>query len=281
MSGFELQGHRGARGLFAENTVEGFLATLAIGVDSLELDVGVTRDGVVVVHHNLDLHPDIARDATGSWLAETDAPPPLLHALTLAELRHYDVGRLRPGSAYAALYPGQNGADLVRIPTLREVFDATAAAHATLDVELKTDPDRPGDTVSPEEMARKVVEVATACGALGRLVVRSFDWRGLAFLRQTHPAIPLAWLSVDERDPSRAIAASGAGGIWAPSWRDLDEISIATAQKAGLRVLPWTVNAPETMARLIAWGVDGFCTDRPDLARAVMRGQGLTLPEPR
>ena len=73
---FHLQGHRGARGLFPENTLDGFLATIALGVDSLELDVGVTRDGVVVINHDFALNPDIARLPDGRWLAETGVAAP-------------------------------------------------------------------------------------------------------------------------------------------------------------------------------------------------------------
>src|SRR4051794_18770412 len=101
MRGFDLQGHRGARALFPENTLEGFAAALGIGVGAIELDVATTADGVVVVTHDLRLNPDLVRGPDGAWLA---APGPPVRSLTLAELRHYDVGRLRPGSDYAALY---------------------------------------------------------------------------------------------------------------------------------------------------------------------------------
>src|SRR4051812_45929932 len=95
---FDLQGHRGARGLAPENTLAGFERALAIGVTTLELDTAVTRDGVVVVSHDSLLNPDLTRDAAGGWIA---APGQSLHSLTLAELRRYDVGRLRPATAYA------------------------------------------------------------------------------------------------------------------------------------------------------------------------------------
>src|SRR5512134_4079397 len=99
---FDLQGHRGARGHAPENTLPGFERALAIGVDTLELDVGVTRDDVVVVHHDRRLNPDIARGPDGRWI---EAPGPLLRELRFEELQRYDVGRLRPGSAYASLHP--------------------------------------------------------------------------------------------------------------------------------------------------------------------------------
>ena len=97
----DLQGHRGARGLFPENTLAGFKAALAIGVDSFELDVAVTADGVPVVSHDAALNPDLARGPDGAWL---DTPGPLIRSLRLAELAAYDVGRIRTGSAYAAQF---------------------------------------------------------------------------------------------------------------------------------------------------------------------------------
>ena len=99
----DVQGHRGARGYLPENTLPSFARALEIGVSTLELDVGVTRDGVVVIHHDRGLNPDIARDADGQWVRK----PVPIHALTYAELQRYDVGRLRPGSSYARHFPQQ------------------------------------------------------------------------------------------------------------------------------------------------------------------------------
>src|SRR5688572_214117 len=96
--GLDVQGHRGARGLAPENTLPAFEKALALGVTTLELDVGVTRDGVVVVGHDPTINPDIARGPDGQWLA---ARGPAIRELTFAELQRYDVGRLKPGSNYA------------------------------------------------------------------------------------------------------------------------------------------------------------------------------------
>ena len=289
---FELQGHRGARGLFPENTVEGFVSAVALGVDAVELDVAVTADGVPVVFHDVALNGDIVRGPDGAWL---DGEGPLLRSLTLAELARYDVGRLRPGGRYAAAHPRQVACDGARVPTLREAFAASGAVR--IDAELKTLPDRPEATVSPAEMADRVLAVAGACGALGRLDVRSFDWRGLRHLRVRHPGLPLTFLTSSETvaraalwwdgptpaghggSVPRAVAAAAAGPAgWAPDHNGLTQAQVREAQSLGLRVLPWTVNDPADMARLIAWGVDGLCSDRPDLARRVMASMGLPLP---
>jgi glycerophosphoryl diester phosphodiesterase len=287
--GFALQGHRGARGLFPENTIGGFVAAEALGVDAVELDVAVTADGVAVVFHDVALHGDIVRGPDGAWLA---GEGPLLRSLTLAELERFDVGRLRPGSRYAAAHAGQVACDGARVPTLAAVF---AATRVRIDAELKTLPDRSEATVLPAEMAERVLAVAASCGALGRLDVRSFDWRGLHHVRACHPEVALTFLTSaktvaqaglwwDGPVPAdhggsvpRVVAAEVAGACWAPEHRSLSEAQVQEARSLGLHVVPWTVNDPADMVRLIAWGVDGICTDRPDLARRVMARSGLPL----
>lgn len=261
--GIEIQGHRGARDLFPENTIEGFVATCAMGIDSLELDVAVTADGVAVVAHDVRLHPDIARGQDGRWIA---GPGPLIRSITWAQVQTYDVGRLRPGSAYAARHPRQAPIDGARIPTLAAVF--AACPGALIDAELKTLREEPEATVAPAEMADIVVDVARAAGAMGRLRVRSFDWRGLRHMQARYPDVPLAWLTGADGDPEAVAAASGGHGIWAARFDTLDADKVSRARALGLSVRPWTVNDPTIGSRLLGWGCDGLCTDAPDLFRA-------------
>ena len=287
---FDLQGHRGARGLYPENTLAGFAGAVAIGVDTLELDVAMTADEVVVVCHDPALNPDIARTSDGVWLARHG---PLIRQLRLAELERYDVGRIRPGSDYAALFPDQVPHDGARVPTLAAVM--RSLPDTKLNIELKTFPQYPDIAADGRTMAEAVVAVADAQGATGRIIVQSFDWRGPRHLRRTRPDVCLAWLTRaailaearawwDGPDPAdyggsvpRAVAAEG-GTIWAPAVADLTEVDLAQAHALGLRVVPWTVNRPEDMRRLVRWGVDGLISDRPDLARAVLARAGLRLP---
>jgi glycerophosphoryl diester phosphodiesterase len=277
-----VQGHRGARALFPENTVAGFTRAMALGVDGFELDVGVSADGVVVLSHDLALNPDITRAPEGAWLTE---PTPLVHALTFAELAAFDVGRIRPGSATAARFPDQEPIDGARIPTLAAVLAATA--EAALTIELKTDPTRPADTVSAAAMADAVMAVVDAAGSAHRVMLESFDWRGPRHLRRTRPDIACAllteaktiaaarsWWDGPHRSDfdgsvARAVAAEGVA-TWAPEHGDLTREDIAVAHDLGLAVLPWTVNDPAAMRRLRDWGADGLITDRPDLALRVL-----------
>ena len=125
---FDLQGHRGARGLAPENTLAAFSAALAVGVTTLELDVHVTRDGQVVVTHDPRLNPAFTRDAEGRWV---DEPGPAVIELTLAQLQLCEVGRAKPGSRYAQLWPEQRGMDGERITTLAALFEAVDKRGAT------------------------------------------------------------------------------------------------------------------------------------------------------
>ena len=269
---FELQGHRGARGLFPENTVDGFQAAFALGVTAFELDVGMTADGVVVVTHDLALNPDIARDPTGAWLPDRG---PTIRSLTYEALRQYDVGRLRPGSDYAALYAEQRPIDGARIPSLAMVL--AAVPQAFFNIEIKTDPRYPGDTVRPEILAEAVLREIDTADAGDRVMIESFDWRGPRHVRTLRPAMRLAWLTRDEtvrhaekwwdRDVSGTVPAAVAvegGDTWAPHYPDLTRDALDEAHALGLKVIPWTVNDPAAIARLIDWGVDGLISDYPN-----------------
>ena len=287
-----LIGHRGARGLFPENTLEGFAAAASLGVDGVELDVALTANGVPVVCHDPALNPALARGPDGAWIAD---PGPLIRALPEAALAAYDIGRLRPGSALAATFPDQRPIDGARIPRLDA---ALALPGLSFIVELKTLPDHPDWTAPAAAMAEAALAAAERAGALDRVTFESFDWRGPRHLRRLRPGLRLAWLTRaatvaeaalwwDGPRPEdfggsvpRAVAAEG-GQVWAPEHVDLTEAQVAEAQALGLAVVPWTVNRPEDMERLIGWGIDGLITDRPDQARLVMEAAGLRLPPAR
>lgn len=298
----DLQGHRGARGLAPENTLPGFELALRLGVTTLELDLAVTRDGVLVVHHDLALNPDLTRDRDGHWIA---APAPTIHSLSWDDLQTYDVGRLKPGTRYAERYPQQQPSDGARIPRLTEVFDLVRRQgndHVRLAIETKLDPTRPEATLPPEAFVRLVVDSVRGAGMAGRVSVLSFDWRTLQILQRIAPEIPTVYLTAQQRwldnvgaeqtDPSlwtagfrfrdhgsvpKLIHATG-GRFWSVFHGDLDAAAVREAQALGLKVLTWTVNDLPTMERMLDLGVDGLITDRPDLARPLLERRGLLPP---
>lgn len=274
---FDLQGHRFARGLFPENTLEGLAASVRLGLTSFEIDIAITRDGVPVIHHDPALNPNTTRH-DGTWLETTG---PLIRDLNHADLAGYDVGRLKPESAYAATYASQIPHDGARIPTLDAAL--RLFPDVRFNIELKLMPAHPDWTVAPEEMAERTLAVVDAADAVRRVTIQSFDWRAPRHVRRTRPEIACGWLTEDSTVAAAplwrgltdaattmnavpdAIATEG-GGTWTPHHADLTQELLTRAHHLGLRVIPWTVNAVADMQRLSAWGVDGLITDWPDRA---------------
>ncbi|WP_396208571.1 glycerophosphodiester phosphodiesterase family protein [Gemmatimonas sp.] len=293
-------GHRGAAGLAPENTLAAFSRGCREGANGVELDVHVTGDGALVVHHDYALHPDLTRDSVGTYSIRD--PRPQLHMMTLAALRTYDVGRLRAGSDYAKRHPEQQPADGERIPTLDETitrFQRDCAPPARLVVEIKTDPTQPTFSAAPDEVVRRTVEVLRARGVTARTQIIAFDWRAIMAAHRLAPEIPTSVLTAEgrtERDWNtiqigrtgasewmggldvdsvggsvpRAIRAIG-GRNWSPNAGNVTRERVEEAHRLGVRVFPWTVNDTTEMRRLLALGVDGITTDRPDLLRALLR----------
>ncbi len=301
----ELHGHRGARGLRPENTLSAFATALTIGVDALEMDVGLTADDVVVVMHDRDLNPLITRDAGGNFLAHAE---PAVRSLTFAELMAFDVGRIAPGSDYAEKFPDQLAVDGSRVPSLEQVIGLIGKARNSrvrLNIEVKVSAEHPGATVSPETFADVLVGVLRGAGVAPRTIVQSFEWRVPRRVQAIAPEITTAYLTsgqpwfdslqagqpgaspwtagfdVDEFGGSvpRMVRAAG-GGVWAPYYGELSRAELDEAHALGLKVIVWTVNEESAMRTMIGLPVDGIITDYPDRARAVMKSLGLALPDP-
>jgi glycerophosphoryl diester phosphodiesterase len=294
---FDAQGHRGARGLAPENTIAGFERALAVGVSTLELDVVLSAEGVPVISHDTSANPDLTRDARGQWLQARGQP---FRRLRLAEIAAWDVGRINPASRYARDFPQQEARDGQGIPTLAALFDRVrqlGARHVRFNIELKLNPARPEESPDPQTFVRAVLDVVAAHGMTQRVGLQSFDWRIQKVARQLAPGVPLAYLSAqlarfntlasgewtaglrlaDFEDAPTMVAAAG-GKLWSPHFGDIDQRQLQRARELELRVVPWTVNELQDMARLIDWGVDGIITDYPDRLRTVMERRGMTLP---
>ncbi len=299
---FDLQGHRGARGLAPENTLTGFNHALTIGVTTLETDLAVTRDGVVVISHDPHLNADLTRNARGEWLS---GKGPAIHSLSLAMLQAYELGRTNPSSKYAAQFPEQVPADAQRVPTLAQVLALGAAPRTSVrfNIETKIAPDGGNDTVDPATFARLTLAAIRAAGMTERTTVQSFDWRTLLEMKKLAPEVATACLTIESPNfdtvlrsaatPSpwhggldlrqygnsvpRLVKAAGCG-TWSMFWRNLTPVEFAEARVLGLKIVPWTVNDPVEMGRLIDMGVDGIITDYPDRLRRAMEQRGMALP---
>jgi glycerophosphoryl diester phosphodiesterase len=296
---FDLQGHRGARGLEPENTLAAFERALAIGVTTLEMDAAITADGVVVVSHDPALNPALTRDAKGDWLKSRG---PLIKSMTFAELQSYDVGRIDPSSAYGRQFPAQQARDGQRLPKLAAVFARVkdlGADTVRFDIETKVFPTRPDDTLAPEPFVRALLGVIRDAGMTRRVMIQSFDWRTLKLVQQLEPGMETMYLTVRGRNFDNLDGGTWTGGlllrdfasvghmvkaaggtIWAPAFADLSAEAVKGAQQLGLKVIPWTVNQPADAERLIDWGVDGLISDYPDRMREVLQRRGIAMPAP-
>ncbi len=247
-----------------------------------------------MLSHDPALNPDLAR-LDGKWIA---LPGPPIRGLSLAELKRYDVGRIDPDSKYARQFPQQVPADGQRIPTLAELY-AMAGPTVRFNIEIKTDPTRPDLTLPPERFAEIAIAAIRTAGAADRTTLQSFDWRGLIAARRLAPEIATACLSIESNgmdtvrskgngpspwlgglDPAAhggsvpRLARAAGCAVWSPFWRNVSAEAVREAHAAGLKVVPWTVNAPEEMARLVDLGVDGLITDYPDRANTVLAAKG-------
>jgi len=295
-AGFDLQGHRGARGLAPENTLAAFKAASELGVTTLELDTLVTADGVVVIHHDALLNPNTTRDAEGRWLS---AAGPALRSLTLAELKRYDVGRLQAGTHYAQGQPDQQAVDGERVPTLDELFEAVKRRGDTrvrFNIETKLSPLRPELAPEPQAFVEAILGVVRRHGLESRVTLQSFDWRTLQAAQRIAPQIPTVYLSTQQgssnvADPRwtaglrlaehgtvpKMVKAAG-GPIWSPNFADATPALVKEARSLGLKIVVWTVNEPAQIERMLDLGVDGIISDRPDRVRAVMASRKMPLP---
>jgi glycerophosphoryl diester phosphodiesterase len=297
---FDLQAHRGGRGLGPENTLPAFEHALALGVDTLELDIAITADGVPVVSHDPYLSTTLARDGSGQWLSGTRGP--LICTLTVDQLQAYDVGRIRPDTPYATTFASQQGRDGVRIPTLAQLFAlvrSRGADRVRFNIETKISPKEPGDTVGPEAMTEALLAAIRAAGMQSRVSIQSFDWRTLQLVQKLEPSIPTVYLTTQSanndtvRDPAwtagwrlgehgsvPGLVKAAGGKSWSPNAGALTEALVREAHAIGVQVIPWTVNAPADLDRLLGWGVDGIITDYPDRLRDAMQRRGMPLPAP-
>lgn len=298
---FDLEAHRGGRALLPENTLPAIANALSMGVDTLEIDVGVTADGEVILSHERGLNPDLARGPDGAYIRPPGTP---FVKLRLDEVRTYDVGQIRPDSAYAKQFPDQRAVPGTRIPTLRELFALVRKSgntHVRFNIETKINPNHPDEALDPQAFVAKLLEVFETEGFSDRVMVQSFDWRTLRLVQQQAPNIPTAYLTLQRgasqtvaRDKAttwtagfspadhggslpRTIKAAG-GAIWSPHFGDVTAALVSEARGLGLRVVVWTVNRPDDMARMIELGVDGIISDRPDLLRQIAGEKGIALP---
>lgn len=268
----QIHGHRGARGRRAENTLPALDYALRRGAAGVEIDICASRDDALVLHHDLHLNPAHTRGADGNWLAQKN--PPAVRALTLAELRAYDVGAHKDAEQVQACD--------AKIPTLRECFAFMLRpenAHAVLNIELKSNWKLTGMQTSLCNCAQAKLLPATnhyaelllaaidaAHFPAPRILLQSFDWRLMRAAKQLRPEIKTAF-TTDCASPARIslpqLVKQNGGDVWSGKHTHLRKELVREAHALGLEVCAWTVNDARTAERLGGWGVDVVTTDFP------------------
>ncbi len=245
----EVQGHRGARGVLPENTLPAFEYAIAQGVDVLELDMGVTKDNIVVVSHDSILAAPICtgpRD--GAHIRD----------LTLAEVRQYDCGAVRNPR-----FPAQQPKPGTKMPTLDEVFALAPKGKFRFNIETKITPNEPALTPAPDEFARLVLAVIRKHHLESRVILQSFDFRTLQAMKKLAPEIALSALFEGTPRTFVDMAREAGAKIVSPEFSLVTPDKVKEAHAAGLQVVPGTANTAADWDRLIAAGVDGIITDDP------------------
>lgn len=299
----EIQGHRGARGLAPENTLPAFATALSLGVDNLELDLQITKDGHLVIGHDPVLKSYVARGPDGKWISD---PGPVIWQMTLAELRRYDVGRLDPTSKYGQTYPEQKPVDNTPMPTWDEfiaLVNKSGNDKLRFNIEIKLDPGQLDLTAPVERHAAAAVKAIREAGIAERSTVISFNWAATAAVAKLAPEIQLGLITYEANSPAanmhrgqpgpspwlngfdvddyasvpQLVKAAG-GKVWVAFWRNVTPELVKEAHHLGLKVNVWTVNDTAAMEKMIEMGVDGITTDYPDRLRRVMQARGMPLP---
>ena len=284
-------GHRGARGLMPENTIQGFEYILDNDVLAIEFDVLLTKDEVPVITHDFYLSKAITRNAEGNWLSEDG---PRISDLTVSELQMFDIGGVDKRSLYGSLYPEQAFLSGIRIPKLSDLLDLVCLPKGQdlfMLLEIKSEPSTPKSKI----IENIVLEIEKR-SLSNRAVLHSFDWNLLEECGRLAPEMPRSYLSQlpeSSNDPfdkpseeispdfsslngsiPEAIQAAG-GHLWCPYFKDVTAELVGEAHRLGLPVCTWTVNEIEDFENMLDMGVDGIITDYPDRAKNVFRSRGL------
>ena len=269
----DIQGHRGARGIFPENSIPGFLAALDSGVTTIEMDVVVSKDGLIVVSHEPYMNHDICLDSEGNRINKSEGKEHNIYQYNYEEIMKFDCGSIGNSD-----FPEQQKIKISK-PLLSEVIK-TVEKHIKnytffeVDYNIDIKSGRSTDNSNhppPREFSDLVYEVIDAYLPWERVNVQSFDFRLLKYWHQQYPEVRLAVLVANIKSIDTNLANLGfKPEIYSPYYKLLNRRKVRNLHKRGLKVIPWTVNNAKQMKKIIGWGVDGIITDYPHLAKKIL-----------
>lgn len=274
---FDLQGHRGARGLLPENTIPAFLHALDLGVTTLEMDTVINAEGHVVVSHEHWMSATTCSHPDGRHVSENEQQNLLIYGMSDLDVAGFDCGsRGHPD------FPRQRPMPVAK-PLLRDVLVAVAShaeahpGHAgpgavRYNIEIKSLPEYDGILHPPvTEFADLLYRLLEEFEVLARTTIQSFDVRALEAVHLQNPDVSTS-LIVDNQDglPRNLVRLSFKPDIYSPFHGLVDQHEVDAAHAQNIRVIPWTVNEETGMRKLISMGVDGLITDYPDIGVRVL-----------
>ena len=266
---FDVQGHRGCRGLRPENTIPAFLTALDSGVTTLEMDVVITRDKQVVISHEPWMSAEICLDPEGNPIAKKDSIKYSIYNMAYEQVRKWDCG-----SKGNERFPEQEKMPAHK-PLLRDAIVAIenhiknhTKYEVDYNIEIKSDPK--GDNKfhpKPEEYSQLVYDLVQQYLPMNRVVIQSFDFRVLKHLHKQYPDIRLAVLIENKKSLNTNLKDLGfVPSIYSPYSKLVTPEMVRRCGELKTRLIPWTVNDEREMLSLKGMGVDGFITDYPDRA---------------
>lgn len=259
----DIQGHRGARGLYPENSIAGFIEAIKLGVTTLELDLVVSGDTQLVVSHEPFFSPDFCADSSGQRVGSVIN----IYQLTYEQIQAFDCGSL-----IHERFPEQKKMKTSK-PLLSEVFDAVeeyilqnALPKVRYNIELKTTKET--DDIfhpKPTVFADLVVGLITRYELWERVNIQSFDFRTLRYFNETYPEVKLALLIENSLEWEMNVDSLGfVPEIYSCYFELLTKKSVEEMQARGIKVIPWTVNEPAHIEKMIGWKVNGIISDYPN-----------------
>lgn len=264
---FDIQGHRGCRGLMPENSIPGFLKALDIGVTTIEMDIVISADGKVVVSHDPFISAQFCVNELGMAISKKKEKEVNIFRMDYEDVRHFDCGIIGNPD-----FPGQVKMSVFK-PLLTEVITA-CEAHAEnsgrepvrYNIELKSTPS--GDNVynpEPELFTRLVYEAMKDLVPSDRVMIQSFDARVLQFWKMKYPDFKLSFLMAGAKSAGKVIEHLGfTPDIFSPHYKQVSQSVVDEWHHLAVKVVPWTVNEVADMKKIVAMGVDGLITDYPD-----------------
>ncbi len=263
---FHIQGHRGARGHFPENTIPGFIKAIEFGADTLELDVVISADRQIVVSHEAWMNEIICSMPDGTRIPTGKGKEYNLYRMEYDEIKAFDCGRTgHPEFPLQAAIPSSK-------PLLRDVFtsvDYFTSQHqypaVSYNIELKTEEGTDLFNPAPAIFAKLVLEEVFNYQNANRISFSSFDLLLLRELKKQNSSLRIGQLVENSENLKKNLDRLGfIPDTYNPDFNLVNEQLVEDAHRLGIQVIPWTVNEKKDMTLLMRIGVDGIITDYPD-----------------